>query len=172
MAIELNYNDIESAGEAAEATAAAGSGDGNAISGLNSTLQEVNSLMDNFMQMQSKAAQMQGQQGQQASQGNPGGMANPTSQPSPNQGGSGQKPQQSSEKTQSMIEQINPAQVYGFITDAVVKIEEDIGEDATMQDLEEYLVENREDIQQLIGQGQQMIASGQAQKFIGDNSGN
>ena len=172
MAIELNYNDLSNqAGEAAEATATGGSD--NAFSSLNNTLNEVNQLMDNMTQIQQKAANMRQQGQQQPQQQSSGSMGNPPAQPSPNQGVQQQKPQQSSESSSDMLQQLDAEQVYGFITDAVIKIEEDLedGSEATMEDLEEYLIENKDDITTLIDTGKQMLASGQAEQFIGGQNG-
>jgi len=177
MAIELSYNDINAEGAEAAAEATASGGSSNAISGLNSTLREVNELMDNMQQVQRKAANMQGNQQQQAQQGHIQGNQVQGNQPPANPTQSGQdvggNTQQSSGEAESLLNDLDPEQVYKFLTDAVIKIEEDLedGEEATMQDLEEYMIENKSDILTLIDTGKQMVLTGQAQQFIGGNNG-
>jgi len=172
MAIELNYNDVQqettAPDQAAEPAADTG---GSAISGLNSTLQEINELMSNMQQVQQKAQNMTGQGQQQAATpagdmqgGVQGGQHVQT--PTPNGGRSG-------EKQGSFLDDVDPEQVYGFLTDAVVKIEDDIGKDATMQDLEEYMIENKADILELVQAAKSMIGNGQASQFLqGDTDDN
>lgn len=168
MAIELNYNDVQQAQPegAAAPEAEADTGSGNAIASLNDTLREVNELMDNMQQVQQKATQMQGGQPQAQQQAAPAGdmqggvqQGQPTQDPTPNGGADGQKQAE-------FLDQMDSEQVYGFLTDAVLKIEDDIGEDATMQDLEEYMVENKEDILQLVEAAKTMIANGQAEQLL------
>jgi len=177
MAIELSYNDINAEGAEQAAEAATSGGSSNAISGLNSTLREVNELMDNMQQVQRKAANMQGNQQQQAQQGHIQGNQAQPAQPAANPTQSGQdvagNTQQSSGDAENLLQDLKPEQVYSFLTDAVIKIEEDLedGEEATMQDLEEYMVENKSDILTLIDTGKQMVLSGQAQQFIGGQNG-
>jgi len=166
MAIELNYNDVQQEAAAPDQAAepAADSG-GSAISGLNSTLQEINELMSNMQQVQQKAQNMTGQGQQQQTAAPAGDMqggvqgGQQVQTPTPNGGRSG-------EKQGSVLDDIDPEQVYGFLTDAVVKIEDDIGQDATMQDLEEYMVENKADIIELVQAAKSMIGNGQASQFL------
>ncbi len=174
MAIELNYNDVQQEAAAPDQVdeAAADTG-GSAISGLNSTLQEINELMSNMQQVQQKAQNMTGQQQQQQAAAPAGDMqggvqgGQQVQKPTPNGGRSG-------EKQGSVLDDIDPEQVYGFLTDAVVKIEDDIGQDATMQDLEEYMVENKADILELVQAAKSMIGNGQASQFLqqGDTDDN
>lgn len=103
-----------------------------------SSISDINRFLGNITETLEKVNQLQNRAGGLADNVGPEPKSTPGNTQTPT-GETGGKQQQTGLN-------ISGSELFEVVKEAVLQIEQDIGKDATMKELEEYLIENREDI--------------------------
>jgi len=157
MAISLSLGDIQKSGSSPQpAPTAQPEGEPTSSGGdltsiireAATVLKEINNGMQEYAKLQGNMGMMQGSESQQQ-QG-----TNIASRPDESD-----QSEQSNTNNNSIVENIPPQQVFQFVMQGIAKLQDELGSDATLQETEEWMMENQQQLHMLIQQGKKLLVN-------------